>query len=98
MNLPGYDDWKTSNPNDDLCEHCGVHPHDCRDGWQPDACTGECGRIWRDPDAEREELRDSADRVERLAVLARSAIIEGIVMAAFFATAFVWLGVASGRI
>lgn len=47
--LPGYDDWKTHNPDDDRCEFCGVHPRECRGGWQPDLCTGECGRSWRDP-------------------------------------------------
>lgn len=56
--LPGYDDWKTHNPDDDRCEHCGVHPRECREGWQPDRCTGECGRRWRDPDAEYEAKRD----------------------------------------
>jgi hypothetical protein len=24
--LPGYDDWKTHNPDDDRCEFCGAHP------------------------------------------------------------------------
>lgn len=23
--LPGYDAWKTHNPDDDRCEFCGVH-------------------------------------------------------------------------
>lgn len=56
-----YDDWKTHNPDDDRCEFCGVHPRECRGGWQPDACTGECGQKWRDPDAEREMERDDGD-------------------------------------
>lgn len=54
----GFDDWKTHNPDDDRCEHCGVHPRECRGGWQPDRCTGECGKTWRDPDAEYEAMRD----------------------------------------
>lgn len=58
MSLPGYDDWKTHNPDDDRCEHCGVHPRECSGGWQPERCTGECGRGWRDPDEEYERLRD----------------------------------------
>lgn len=56
--LPGYDDWKTHNPDDDRCEFCGAHPRECAAGWQPDRCTGECGRGWRDPDAEYEAERD----------------------------------------
>lgn len=56
--LPGYDEWKTHNPDDDRCEHCGADASDCRAGWQPDACTGECGHSWRDPDAERDRRRD----------------------------------------
>lgn len=56
--LPGYDDWKTHNPDDDRCEFCGVHPRECRGGWRPDRCTGECGRSWRDPDYEYEAMRD----------------------------------------
>jgi hypothetical protein len=54
-NLPGYDAWKTHNPADDCCEFCGVHSQECRGGWQPERCNGECGRSWRDPDAERDE-------------------------------------------
>lgn len=60
--LPGYDDWKTHNPDDDRCEFCGASPSECRAGWQPDACTGECGQQWRDPDRERDEAIDNRDR------------------------------------
>ena len=56
--LPGYDAWKTHNPDDNRCEICGAAPYECRDGWQPDSCTGECNRGWRDPDAEYEATRD----------------------------------------
>lgn len=56
--LPGYDDWKTHNPDDDRCEFCGAHHRECSAGWQPDRCTGECGKRWRDPDAEYEAARD----------------------------------------
>jgi hypothetical protein len=55
-----YDDWKTHNPDDDRCEFCGVAPWECRGGWQPDQCTGECHQSWRDPDAEYEKMRDEA--------------------------------------
>lgn len=56
---PGYDDWKQHNPDDDRCEHCGADPrYEGRDGWQPDRCTGECNRGWRDPDAENDARRD----------------------------------------
>lgn len=58
--LPGYDAWKTTNPDDDRCEHCGGHPSECRSGWEPDACTGECGRRWRDPDYERDLRNEMA--------------------------------------
>jgi len=60
MDLPGYDDWKTHNPDDDRCEFCGVHPRECSSGWQPARCTGECGLSWRDPDFEYEQARDDA--------------------------------------
>lgn len=60
MDLPGYDDWKTHNPADDCCEFCGADPRYCRAGWEPDGCTGECGKVWRDPDAERDRIRDDA--------------------------------------
>lgn len=53
-----YDDWKTHNPDDDRCEFCGCAPS--RGGWQPNICTGECGILWRDPDAEYEKMRDEA--------------------------------------
>lgn len=53
-----YDEWKTHDPADDRCEYCGADPSDCRAGWQPHGCTGECGHVWRDPDAELEERRD----------------------------------------
>lgn len=58
MSIPGYDDWKTHNPDDDRCEHCGADPRYCRGGWQPDECTGECGIRFRDPDYELEMRRD----------------------------------------
>jgi hypothetical protein len=58
VTLPGYDDWKTHNPDDDRCEHCGVHPRECSGDWQPEQCTGECGRGWRNPDAERDQRID----------------------------------------
>lgn len=59
MSLPGYDAWKTHNPDDeDYCEHCGVHARACRGGWRPDECTGECGKSWRDPDQERDAMMD----------------------------------------
>ena len=32
----------------------------CRGGWQPEKCNGECGKGWRDPDAEYERMRDEA--------------------------------------
>lgn len=56
--LPGYDAWKLASPDDDYCEHCGAHDRKARAGWQPDDCTGECGRRWRDPDHERDARRD----------------------------------------
>jgi len=55
---PGYDIWKTSNPDDGRCEFCGAYPRECRGGWQPDCCTGECGCSWRDPDYERDLRND----------------------------------------
>jgi hypothetical protein len=60
MGLPGYDAWKTMSPDDadPRCEHCGASDHSTAKGWQPDACTGECGIRWRDPDAEYEASRD----------------------------------------
>lgn len=66
MSLPGYDAWKTHDPADDNnCEFCGAEPYQCRDGWQPQCCTGECGHTWRDPDAEYERMRDEACDVMR---------------------------------
>jgi hypothetical protein len=63
-NLPGYDAWKLASPDDDdpRCEFCGVSDRSSllRAGWQPDGCTGECGRSWRDPDAENDAMRDMA--------------------------------------
>ncbi len=59
MSLPNYDTWKTHNPADDCCEFCGASPHETRRGWQPEACTGECGRVWRDPDAMHEECEEN---------------------------------------
>lgn len=54
-----YDDWKTHNPDDDRCEHCGAAPWEFRrGGWQPGPCTGECRQQFRDPDAEYEAMRD----------------------------------------
>lgn len=52
-----YDAWKLAGPDDGYCEHCGAHERESRTGWQPDACTGECGRMWRDPDHERDARR-----------------------------------------
>jgi hypothetical protein len=60
MGLPGYDDWKTHNPDDDRCEHCGVNKREWLGGWQPERCTGECERVWRDPDYEYDRLRDES--------------------------------------
>jgi len=40
------------------CEFCGAAPWECRGGWQPNNCTGECGKGWRDPDHEYEKMRD----------------------------------------
>jgi hypothetical protein len=66
MELPGYDDWKTHNPDDDRCEFCGAHERECRAGWEPDRCTGKCGHVWRDPDAERDRMiEDAADGLDR---------------------------------
>jgi len=59
--LPGYDDWKTHNPDDDRCEHCGAHPNESRAGWAPQNCTGKCGTSWRDPDYEYDRMRDRRD-------------------------------------
>lgn len=55
-----YDSWKTMSPEDEnpCCEHCGVSARIAARGWMPDCCTGECGRCWRDPDAEYEAQRD----------------------------------------
>lgn len=64
MDIPGYDNWKTSDPDEDRCEFCGIHARHCRDGWQPDCCTGECRRSWRDPDYERDQ-RIEDERTER---------------------------------
>jgi hypothetical protein len=59
MDLPGYDDWKLATPPEyEFCEFCGADPRVRRDGWQPDECTGECGRRFRDPDAEYDAMRD----------------------------------------
>lgn len=58
MGLPGYDEWKTHNPDDDRCEFCGAHEREARGGWQPEGCTGECQQEWRDPDAEYDAMRD----------------------------------------
>jgi hypothetical protein len=56
--LPGYDDWKLASPDDsDRCEHCGCSARS-GDGFRPDSCTGECGVVWRDPDAENDARRD----------------------------------------
>lgn len=54
-----YDQWKTHNPDDDRCEHCGAAPFEMRSGCQPERCTGECGRGWRDPDYEYERMRET---------------------------------------
>lgn len=58
MGLPGYDEWKTRNPDDDRCEFCGAHPREYRGGWQPSNCNGACGQTWRDPDFEYDQMRD----------------------------------------
>ncbi len=60
MNLPGYDAWKTMSPDEEnpQCEFCGASERETCHGWQPDCCNGECGKIWRDPDAEYEAMRD----------------------------------------
>lgn len=55
---PGYDNWKTHNEDDERCEFCGAHPREAAKGWQPASCTDECGRVWRDPDAEYERMRE----------------------------------------
>lgn len=55
-----YDDWKCSDPADYLCEFCGADARRSR-GWQPSRCTGECGTVWRDPDAEYDQQRDEKD-------------------------------------
>lgn len=65
MNLPNYDDWKTHDPADDNCEHCGASPYAARDGWRPDRCTGECRRSWRDPDAERDAKNEQEHELDR---------------------------------
>lgn len=58
MDLHGYDDRKTHNPDDDRCEFCGAYPLEYRCGWAPSFCTGECGRGRRDPDFERDQSRE----------------------------------------
>jgi hypothetical protein len=58
MDIPGYDEWKTHNPADDCCEYCGADPRYCT-GWQPEECSGECGRSWRDPDYELDMRREN---------------------------------------
>jgi len=60
--LPGYDDWKTHNPDDDRCEFCGANPNASKHGWAPDECTGKCDTSWRDPDYEYDRKRDEEDR------------------------------------
>lgn len=59
--LPGYDEWLAHNPQDDCCEFCGADNRYCRVGWQPEECTGACGKQWRDPDHERDARRDYDD-------------------------------------
>jgi hypothetical protein len=61
MSIPGYDDWKTHNPDDDRCEHCGADPRECRNGWAPADCTGKCETSWRDPDYEYDRMRDERE-------------------------------------
>jgi hypothetical protein len=58
MDLPGYDEWKTHNPDDDCCLFCGANYWK---GWQPERCTGECNIRFRDPDAEYDQMRDERD-------------------------------------
>lgn len=55
------DNWEAYDP-DGHCKYCGVHWRAFTVGWQPEDCTGECGRKWRDPDAELEQRRDDGDR------------------------------------
>jgi hypothetical protein len=57
VSITGYDDWKTHNPDDDRCEHCGADPRGTK-GWAPEDCTGKCGTSWRDPDYEYDRMRD----------------------------------------
>jgi len=59
--LPGYDEWKTHDPDDDRCEFCGAHPNESRQGWAPENCTGKCNTSWRDPDYEYDRTRDEKD-------------------------------------
>ncbi len=59
--LPGYDQWKQHDPNDDRCEFCGALPHERLGGWQPTCCTGKCHISWRDPDFEYDQMRDEKD-------------------------------------
>ena len=61
MSLPGYDDWKTHNPDDDRCEFCGAHPRDFAGGYKPARCTDECNAQWRDPDDEHDQMRDKRE-------------------------------------
>ena len=75
--LPGYDDWKTHNPDDDCCEFCGAHPNESRDGWAPEICTGKCRTIWRDPDAEYEKMRDEKGMDKCATTFTRSGLRSG---------------------
>lgn len=54
MNLSGYDAWKTTDPSENRCQHCGIDLY-AHKGWAPDECDGSCGIEWRDPDRERDE-------------------------------------------
>ncbi len=56
--LPGYDAWKTRDPDEDRCEFCGVNMRYADMRFGPDECTGECGRRFDDPDRARDERMD----------------------------------------
>ena len=55
--MRGYD--RMSDPADDRCDFCGAKDTGNR-GWEPEGCTGECGRNFRDPDAERDSKMEDA--------------------------------------
>lgn len=47
-------------PWEDGCDLCGARL--ASHGWQPEECTGDCARAWRDPDIEADMRRE--DRLE----------------------------------